>query len=236
MAYLNTPTRTITLIALFLATVTLAQQSANLTLTFSPTADACAPRDSDTSITFTTSFLPQPGIGGCITLADVFTGNASSGYRNTSYSVQQFGEFERVNITYVLSGQDAYDAAANYSNVLYTQIALGGDAGEEDDERIFAPRNVNFYAGEDCTEGSADGETVLPWYLSSCSVNDDCQQFPFSVASFYVYVPDEEDSDGDRETEGKCVLAAEYGAGNAVRPAWTWILVVVAAVGIGALL
>lgn len=137
-------------------------------LTSSPSTSlpTCASRDTDTSITFTTSFLNSPGAGDCITLSDVFISN-------TTYN--DGGYFEYINSTYGPSGQGHYDPSANYSSVLYTQRSPAAAKGDSDDEKYFAPRTVNFYKGKDCLQGAFDSGTIAPWYRSDCRERNDCE-------------------------------------------------------------
>lgn len=226
------------LTTLALATSALAQQDPNfnLTLTFSPSSnpDTCPGPDGRDSITISTDFLPYPNIGACLNLADVFTANTTS--RNTSYSQTALGGgLERVSISFALDHADRYDPAANYSAVLYHQLYPTGDADAVADEDYFAPRNVFFYYGEDCLQGGRDGELV-PWYLSNCRARGDCQQLSFSVGSFRVQHPEDDGKvdqfGGSPDVKGKCVMAAQYGAGSALRPGWGWSLAGVLVVGV----
>lgn len=214
-----------------------AQVTNNLTLTFSPSDgnnngddSTCAGPDADNSITFSTYFLPLEGMGACLTLADIFSPNSTQNVRNTSYSFQppnngseQYPPFERVYIEYSLAGEENWDPAKNWSNVLYTQLSspLNGDPEiANDDQEYFGQRNIWFYHGDDCRQGSP-GEELKSSYESNCRASEDCQQLPINVRSFWIYYPMEDDSDGgkSRDKEGKCVMAAEYGAAGVVRPA-----------------
>ena len=223
----------------FTLTLTLshAQVTNNLTLTFSPSdgtnnddASTCAGPDADNSLTFSTYFLPLGGMGACLTLSDIFSPNSTQNVRNTSSSYQppnngsqQYPPLERVYIEYTLAGESNWDPAKNWSNVLYTQLSIPLDGGDpriaNDDQAHFAQRNVWFYHGDGCREANP-GEDLAPTYESNCRADEDCQQFPVSVRSFWIYYPADGDSDGgeSRYEEGKCVLGAEYGAAGAVRP------------------
>lgn len=178
----------------------------------------------DDSITLTTAFLPPAELGGCITLSEVFTGNDTFGYLDTSYSVPSTSSnsstgYERLQIPYEVSYLENYDPQANYSSVSYTQLYPYDDEPEDDND-YFASRDVQFYAGDDCMD------EAVPWFRSNCRANADCETFPFSVRSVFIRVPEEDDKHPNaRERKNKCVLGAEYGAGSMVRPALGMVVI-----------
>jgi len=179
--------------------------SQNVTLRFlpsSPDSDStCAAYSNSTSaLTFTTENIPAQSH--CFNFAELFGGNATSGFVNQSNS----GQWQQYGIHWALENADKFDAQANYSNVLYRQAAYEQEPGS------YAMRRVNLYGGLDCTERDPnDDKGLLDWYGLSCwsGVEGECGALPYSIASFTV-MPVAEDSDGT------CLMYAQLGAGVAI--------------------
>jgi hypothetical protein len=184
--------------------------SSNLTLRFLPsTPDSssdptCAYSNTTSALTFTTASVPVQSI--CFNLAELFDGNATSGFVNQTLRSQWYESGFR----WSLENAETFDAQANYSQVLYHQAA------REQEPMTYAPRRVNLYGGLDCTERDpGDDKGLLDWYGLSCGTGPSagsaagegiCDELPYRVASFAV-LPQSEDADGT------CLIYAQLGAG-----------------------
>jgi hypothetical protein len=142
----------------------------------------------------------------CFNLAELFDGNATSGFVNQSRP----SEWYESGLHWSLENAETFDAQANYSRILYHQAA------RDQDPESYAPRRVNLYGGLDCTERDPeDDEGLLDWYGISCGTGPSaghaagegiCDELPYRVASFAV-LPQDEDADGT------CLVYAQLGAG-----------------------
>jgi hypothetical protein len=186
--------------------------SLNLTLRFFTISqdDSCDFGSSNQALTFTTE--SGPVISHCFDFADVFGGNATSGFVNQS--ANQPGVWGEAGIHWSLSNKDAFDASANYSSVLYRQSSLGSTPESEPGY----PANVRatVYPGKRCTERDPDNNStdgLLPWYGFGCLSEDKgrCGTTSYSIASFRI-TPGVED-----KKEDTCWDFARYGQSAAAR-------------------
>ena len=135
----------------------------------------------------------------CFNLAELFAGNATSGFVNQTNP----SEWAESGLHWSISNAETFNAQANYSGVLYRQ------ASHEREAMSYAPRRVNLYGGLDCTERDPeDDQGLLDWYGLSCGSGAEgiCDDLPYRVASFAV-LPVAEDEDGN------CMVYAQLGAG-----------------------
>jgi hypothetical protein len=142
----------------------------NLTLAFTDaallTGQQCDARTFDNSIVFSTSWpLDDPGglafYHKCFNLDETFTNSSVSQPASTS----TYGGL-RINATYTTHGRQNYDHQANYSSVIYHQLAYTSEGPA--DASKYAPRRIVMYAGQNCQQGSTpDGEDVIPWFSYS---------------------------------------------------------------------
>jgi hypothetical protein len=184
--------------------------SSNLTLRFLPStpdssdSTTCAYSNTTSALTFTTASVPVQSV--CFNLAELFDGNATSGFVNQSRP----SEWYESGLHWSLENAETFDAQANYSRILYHQAA------RDQEPESYAPRRVNLYGGLDCTERDPeDDEGLLDWYGISCGTGPSaghaagegiCDELPYRVASFAV-LPQDEDADGT------CLVYAQLGAG-----------------------
>jgi len=173
--------------------------SLNLTIRFLPSSSdsdsTCAYSNSTNALTFTTQNIPAQSH--CFNFADLFGGNATSGFVN-----QTSNKWQELGIHWALENADEFDAQTNYSNILYRQAAHGQEAGS------YATTRVNLYGGLDCTERDPnDDKGLLDWYGLNCQtgVEGECGALPYSIASFTVMPVSGDD--------GTCLMYAQLGAG-----------------------
>jgi hypothetical protein len=202
--------------------------SQNLTLRFFTTsqADSCDYGSSSQALTFTTGSVPI--VSKCFELADLFNGNASSGFVNQTWN--QPNVWGEAGIHWTLTNKDAFDASANYSSILYRQSSLSPN---NDGQKSGDPANIRatIYPGERCTEKDPNDnstEGLLPWYGFGCFSEEKgrCGTTPYNIVSFRI-TPGVEDKEKntcwDFARNGqsgaarlpKSVLAAVVGAGLA---------------------
>ena len=174
--------------------------SLNLTLRFlpsNPDSDStCAYSNTTSALTFTASTAPKQYH--CFNLAELFTGNATSGFVNQSRPSEWYDS----GLYWSISNSETFDAQANYSQILYRQALKDQEPGS------YAVKRVNLYGGLDCTERDPhDEKGLLDWYGLSCwsGVEGDCGSLPHAVASFAVLPVG--------STEGTCLVYAQLGAG-----------------------
>ena len=184
--------------------------SLNLTLRFftSSQDDSCDFSATSRALTFTTESIPILPV--CFDLADLFGGNATSGFVNqTGNQPAVAGE---KGIHWSILNADDYDASANYSSVLYRQKVPNPNT---DDQKPGHPagRRATLYPGKGCTGKDPNDEKGLqPWYGLSCWSEDKgrCGTAPYSFQSFYIQA-------GDKDSENKCWDFARYGQSGAAR-------------------
>lgn len=182
--------------------------SLNLILRFSTASqdDSCGFSATRRAPTFTTASIPILPV--CFDLADLFGGNATSGFVNqTGNQPAVAGE---KGLHWSILNADEYDASANYSSVMYRQHLLNPNT---DDQKPGHParRRATLYPGKGCTEKDPNDENGLqPWYGFSCWSEDEgsCGTAPYSFQSFYIQAGNE-----DR----KCWEFARNGQSGAVR-------------------
>ncbi|KAM0699436.1 hypothetical protein Q7P36_000438 [Cladosporium allicinum] len=175
--------------------------SLNLTLRFLPSTpdspeSTCAYSNTTNALTFTTSTTPKQYH--CFNIAELFTGNATSGFVNQSRPSEWYDS----GLYWSISNAETFDAQANYSRILYRQAEKDQEPGS------YAVKRVNLYGGLDCTERDPhDEKGLLDWYGLSCwsGVEGDCGSLPHAVASFAVLPVG--------STEGTCLVYAQLGAG-----------------------
>jgi hypothetical protein len=167
---------------------------------FKPNPTTCTYAYSNTSraLTFTTASVPPQFH--CFNFAELFGGNATSGFVNqTNPAYSEVG-----GIHWSIGSADAYDPGAIYFDILYRQPACEHEPGS------YASRRLNLYGGVDCTEPDPnDAQRLLDWYGLSCwsGVEGECGSLPYGIASFALLpVPEDED--------GTCMTFAQLGAGR----------------------
>lgn len=191
---------------------TTAQNTPNVTIVFFPTDNKdCTLTNEFPNLTVSTDFYPDPGIGFCIDLVDIFTGPGN--VRLTSAIVGGGGIHpveSYLNVSFAVLGRENWNPMVNYSNVLYTQRDFR-DQHTSDDEAYHAQRDVSLHTDLNCNGG----------YTSNCRSSGNCQELPIAVRSLAIYRPADDDDSGDtqRQKKDQCVLAAaENGLAVSVRP------------------
>ncbi|OSS52496.1 hypothetical protein B5807_02454 [Epicoccum nigrum] len=130
----------------------------NLILRFSTASqdDSCGFSATRRAPTFTTASIPILPV--CFDLADLFGGNATSGFVNqTGNQPAVAGE---KGLHWSILNADEYDASANYSSVMYRQHLLNPNT---DDQKPGHParRRATLYPGKGCTEKDPNDENVV---------------------------------------------------------------------------
>ncbi|KAH7399071.1 hypothetical protein DE146DRAFT_656464 [Phaeosphaeria sp. MPI-PUGE-AT-0046c] len=193
----------------------------NLTLRFftSSQDDSCDFGATGQAITFTTESIPV--LPYCFDLADLFDGNATSGFVNqTGNRPNVLGEH---GIHWSLSNTEAYDASANYSSVLYRQHISSPNTDDQKPGHR-AERRATIYPGKGCTQKDPnDDKGLLPWFGLSCLSEDKgrCGTTPYSIQSFYIQA-------GDSEKQGTCWDFAKNGQSAAAHLSMSVAAVLVA--------
>ncbi|KAF1834268.1 hypothetical protein BDW02DRAFT_647718 [Decorospora gaudefroyi] len=214
MHILPLASRPLSLALLFLPSQIHAQGSdainRNLTLRFFTTTqdDSCDFGATSQAITFTTASIPV--LAHCFDLADLFDGNATSGFVNQSTNILNSpGEY---GIHWSLSNAEAYNASANYSSVLYRQH-ISNPNTKEQEPGSRAERITTLYGGKGCTQiDPNDDKDILPWYGFSCwsEAQGSCGTTSYNIQSFTV-------QPRSPEAYWKCWVFAKNGQSGAVR-------------------
>ncbi|KAI1301997.1 hypothetical protein F5Y03DRAFT_396660 [Xylaria venustula] len=195
-----------------------AQESLNLTLTFYPNDDDTCSGLNSKAVSFSTASYPVAQ--NCFNLDDIFSKNATGGFRNLSSPNVQ-------DIAWAVSNSQEWDSTGNYSHIRYEQSDLTGQ--NDDDKATFASRRVNIYNGRNCLQAASpeDEEVLLPWFGWTChsSQDDSCRTAPYSIKSFGI-IPIDKDMQ-----KGKCLDYALYGASARSFPNRFGALVAVILVG-----
>jgi len=186
--------------------------SQNVTLRFFPdgSEETCGYDNSTDALTFTTASIPI--VGRCFNLADLFGGNATSGFVNQSQNLASPPHDQPVGIAWQLENMDMYDPQTNYSRVLYRQhveTSSGSDDRYKPD--AYAYRRINIYGGVNCSESDPEGTNLLDFYGFDCFSDGEgnCGTTPYNIASFYITEGEFRD---ESEQHGKCMVFARMGA------------------------
>ncbi|KAH7406433.1 hypothetical protein DE146DRAFT_391109 [Phaeosphaeria sp. MPI-PUGE-AT-0046c] len=185
--------------------------SPNVTLRFftSSQADSCDYSNSSSALTFTTVSIPV--IGHCFNVADLFGGNATSGYVNQSRNIIG-SNLDSPGIRWQLKNVDNYDPQANYSSLLYRQHVESASSNLA--PGTFADRRITVYGGVNCSELDPTApkdrkKPLLPWFGLDCRTEAQgrCGDTPYNIASFYV-------NNKKSGEKGKCWDFAYMGAAS----------------------
>lgn len=188
----------------------------NITLRFftSSQTDTCDYGNSSTALTFTTSSFPV--VGKCFNVADLFGGNATTGYVNQTRNVLGSARKDNPGIHWLLENKDAYDPSANYSSMLYRQH-VQNPASDAYKPGHFANRWITVYGGVNCSEldptaKKDEKKPLLPWFGWSCfsEGQGSCGDTPYNIASFYV-------NPVENSRSGTCWDFAYMGAAASIR-------------------
>jgi hypothetical protein len=162
-------------------------------------------------LTFTTGSVPV--ISYCFDVADLYGGNATSGFVNQSSNLP--GVSGEHGIRWTLSNIAAFSPSANYSSLLYRQ-SISSPNTDEQKPGNQARIRASVYPSKGCSEKDPNDNStqgLLPWYGLGClsGVNGRCATTPYSIASFRIT------PGAPKEQEGKCWDFARYGQSGAVQ-------------------
>ncbi|KAH6865747.1 hypothetical protein BKA58DRAFT_320264, partial [Alternaria rosae] len=166
--------------------------------------ETCSFRNSSSALAFTTSTVPLGEY--CFEMEDVFGGNTTQGFANTSWASGQLpGE---VGIYWAVENADLYSPKVNYTSVLYhLRPVLSADTNEHTD------RSVSVYPAKGCETWDPTSKLPInppvPWYGFSCWGEEEgnCGTSEYGARSFRI-LPAQKESD----LAGKCIVFAECGA------------------------
>jgi len=123
---------------------------------------------------------------------------------------------EHVPVDWHLENMDTYDPRANYSKLLYRQ-SFYDPPSKKYESGSYAPRRINVYGGENCSESDPEGAHILDWWGFDCFSEGEgaCGTLPYNIASFYLMSGAFDDKD---RQHGQCMIFAEMGAADTRRP------------------
>lgn len=197
------------------------KERGNLTVAFLPTSEeaTCEQNNIANAVSLTTDTVPTHYV--CFNLTDFFSQANDTGTKNGSkWSSSEVYQ----GVEYTLGNRRSYNPDANYTNVWYQQVKLGGDVkpGAEGDWVFY------MYAFENCIQTGGDDYEYddWPWFETSCQTKDvgECQQVPKPIRSFAIGTGDYYNS-----IHGKCEVWARLGEGASMWNRQTAALLVIAA-------
>ncbi|KAB5563164.1 hypothetical protein GE09DRAFT_1056873 [Coniochaeta sp. 2T2.1] len=198
------------------------QGAGNLTVAFLPTSEeaTCEQNNIANAVSLTTDTVPTHYV--CFNLTEFFSQANDTGTRNGSkWSSTEVYQ----GVEYTLGNRRSYDPDANYTNVWYQQVKLGGSDVKPGAEGHWV---FYMYAFEDCIQNGGDEYEIeeWPWFETSCQTNDvgECRQVPKPIRSFAIGPGDDYNA-----IHGRCEVWARLGEGASMWNRQTAALLVVAA-------